>query len=111
MSAHDKAVTELLAFGRTCLEMIAAPEYIDAAEDLAYEYADRILPGWQTIETAPKDGRWILAHDPMQGTQVMRWGVDMEGFARWTNHVVKPWRDRDTYSFRPEYWMPVPEAP
>ena len=55
---------------------------------------------WQPIETAPKDGGWILV-------------------CRGNNHGVVEW-DRNNehwrigpflYFDRPSYWMPLPEPP
>lgn len=60
--------------------------------------------GWQPIETAPKDGTWILA-------------VRSEGrpshqtIVRW-DHVDWPdnWSDGE-YTFCPTHWMPLPAPP
>jgi len=55
---------------------------------------------WQPIETAPKDGRWILvARDDMQG--VVWWNKNSDHWA------LAPL----SYFDRPTHWMPLPQPP
>lgn len=57
-------------------------------------------PGWQPIETAPKDGTHIIAWQATDGMRVS-W---FEG-GMWQNF---PWRSR---RINPTHWMPLPEPP
>jgi hypothetical protein len=59
--------------------------------------------GWQPIETAPKDGRWILVtsvHNPY-ANGVMQW-VDGD-WLDWQDHIVR------TEAIT--HWMPLPPPP
>lgn len=66
---------------------------------------------WQPIETAPKDGRWILAawyHDDADD-----FGVAV-GCVRYAGQHV--WREKegtgvDSAVGAPSHWMPLPEPP
>jgi hypothetical protein len=58
---------------------------------------------WQPIETAPKDGRLILAaHDETYqgGVVVISW-----------RHEYNAWADYDCDFWKPSHWMPLPEPP
>lgn len=69
--------------------------------------ADRVLavlPGWQPIETAPKDGACILgciAGLARPVSEVFWWG---NGWRAWDGVYVSP------ISY-PTHWMPLPAAP
>jgi len=59
---------------------------------------------WQPIETAPRDGTWILGyetflddHHPCQ--RIVYWSKDRGC-----------WFD-DEYDFAPTHWMPLPDPP
>lgn len=60
---------------------------------------------WEPIETAPKDGTWVL----------LRWRWTLDGglpaiVGRWHNG----WRDDDGRSYSDSnftYWMPLPAPP
>lgn len=78
-------------------------------EEIAEAPASPVVPeelrgyvsGWQTIETAPKDGSWIVLSD---GQRVLpdrwiEWGRD--GSASW---------DHFRY-LQPIYWQPLPAPP
>ena len=61
--------------------------------------------GWQPIETAPRDGAWLLACRFFDGgsfvTRVVHWSDD---FDEWmVSH--------DGFFTAPTHWMPLPEAP
>lgn len=74
---------------------------------------------WEPIETAPKDGTWILAVARGFVPAVAKWEpgwrkggsfefVEVETFANddhWQEYVdtTDPWR--------PTHWMPLPEPP
>lgn len=65
---------------------------------------------WQKIETAPKDGAWILGFTPNatfeDQIKVWRWYEFREGWA---------WQDAadayDCVEDQPTHWMPLPAAP
>jgi len=61
--------------------------------------------GWQPIETAPKDGRWILITN----------GANLEN-CYWDGgmHRAYPWRNRGGNGWLaewPTHWMPIPAGP
>lgn len=56
-------------------------------------------PEWQPIETAPRDGTWIMCHCENQGHIVLRFNSN-DG-----------WNNFDTYELRPTHWMPLPKPP
>lgn len=56
--------------------------------------------GWQPIETAPKDGTWIIGATP-HGVTPLRWGVSWDD-QHWANGCVV---------YQPTHWMPLPAAP
>lgn len=70
---------------------------------------------WQPIETAPKDGTWILvndgtgsAHPPVH---VVHWSNPewMGGPDTWVTMAIGP--NPDTYEPNPTHWMPIPTPP
>lgn len=60
---------------------------------------------WQPIETAPKDGTEIVAHDSKTGRSHVTWCV------------LRHWHDPDDHyyseasDFIPTHWMPLPPPP
>jgi hypothetical protein len=71
---------------------------------------------WQPIETAPKDGTYVLTVVAGYVPCVYRWheyngvakfGPDAEDFAE-EDHFIKMW---DEVLYSPTHWMPLPEAP
>lgn len=68
---------------------------------------------WQHIETAPKDGRIILAYFPLEGLAAS-WCRVMPVFYSHTMQP-RPWifagRAASSYSDGPTHWMPLPEPP
>ena len=70
---------------------------------------------WQPIETAPKDGTYIIAYFPSHGRREAyaesAYFVDLEleddpGRGVWV------WsQDGDEPQVQPTHWMPLPEAP
>lgn len=80
----------------------------DIARSLAQ--AAPVVPTWQPIETAPKDGTEILGWTEDAGRVICRWGKH--------NHVpIYGWiRQIELYGeevdgFDPELWTPLPAAP
>jgi hypothetical protein len=73
--------------------------------------------GWQPIETAPKDGTWILVYEhcePLPSVYVVRWGVPEWWGASvdetWVTIAVGP--NPDTYNATDAtHWMPLPDPP
>lgn len=71
------------------------------------------VAGWQPIETAPKDGRTILAYFPLEGLG-KHWERVMPVKYR-ESMMPEPWifagRAASSYSTGPTHWMPLPAAP
>jgi len=74
---------------------------------------------WQPIETAPKDGTWILVcggrtedEEVTRTHAVAQWTDDLNGRkTKW--HWQFAWYDGGYYGFyeNPTHWMPLPEPP
>ena len=64
---------------------------------------------WQTMETAPRDGTWILGwckrSDIQDTVQVWHWYEFHEGWY-WQNAA-----DSNDLDDQPTYWMPLPAPP
>lgn len=71
--------------------------------------------GWQPIETAPKDGRFLLLFGPEGGVApdgeygvpwwcVANWGPTWNGLLDWSSGDDQP-------PLKPTHWMPLPEPP
>lgn len=56
--------------------------------------------GWQPIETAPKDGTWILTWCNTYPRQVVQ---------RWDDHY-KEFSDRERWQYDATHWMPLHEG-
>jgi len=74
------------------------------AEELADEYCARaaiaVMPGWQPIESAPKDEtNLILLWNGEKVTGGAPWG---SGWADWMHDWIEP---------PPTHWMPLPPPP
>ena len=71
---------------------------------------------WQPIETAPKDGSWILVFEPVvfePCMHVVQWGE-----SQWSIGSAKTWvtmalgPNPDTYDAdQSTHWMPLPASP
>lgn len=70
---------------------------------------------WQPIETAPKDGTWVLAYSPDAAggdyppVFIVQWRDDddyPDGGAWWLDHDAGFPVDAD-----PSHWMPLPPKP
>ena len=65
---------------------------------------------WQTIATAPKDGRWVLIHVPSSSEVQDAYTTA----ARWTRRG-QAWNLKYSAAALgfdvPSHWMPLPEAP
>lgn len=56
---------------------------------------------WQPIETAPKDGTWVMVGNH-NGPCIARWG---------RTPYVEGWFNGRWYSDNQTHWMPLPEPP
>lgn len=54
---------------------------------------------WQPIETAPKDGTFVLAVTESGYRVIVQWCAD------------KFWRSNVPHAWEPTHWMPLPEPP
>jgi hypothetical protein len=85
----------------------AAQAALTAITDAGY----RIVPGWQPIETAPKDGTFVLLYcedpDPEYEPYCIQGWFESGAFDnRWYEaHSENPIRPS------PRHWMPLPAAP
>jgi hypothetical protein len=59
---------------------------------------------WQPIESAPRDGTWVLAYNPVCGVYKTRF---LDG--QWP---MNGWDDKEgTWYPAPYWWMPLPTLP
>ncbi|MET3929515.1 hypothetical protein ABIE51_001402 [Lysobacter sp. OAE881] len=65
------------------------------------------MTNWQPIETAPKDGRWFIAYNPMTGPYGTCYREGQFPFYGWApqTHGCGIWYPT------PTHWQPFPEAP
>ena len=59
---------------------------------------------WNPIETAPKDGTWLLIYESI-GVNTKWSACDI---AHWSDDQ---WANGGDYPVRPTHWMPLPESP
>ena len=70
---------------------------------------------WQPIETAPRDGQWILVYEYCKyepSIHVVRWGVPQwsGGDKTWVTMAIGP--NPDTYDAdNASHWIPLPKPP
>lgn len=65
-----------------------------------------ITQGWRTMESAPKDGTWILAYSPNGEWARISWGIAMRGQLGWCSAL------RSYVVGAPfTHWMPLPAIP
>jgi len=75
------------------------------------------MTDWQPIETAPKDGAWLLVFEPSDyppNVHVVRWGLPeywgKSGDETWVTMAIGP--NPDTYNAdEATHWMPLPNDP
>lgn len=64
----------------------------------------QIAPTWQPMDTVPKDGTVIIAHDPEYGddfVHMVYWSIALE---KWTDGITPN-------HFDPTHWVPLPPGP
>lgn len=73
---------------------------------------------WRPIETAPRDGTWLLVFEPSKWSpniHVVRWGepewtLEKSPPKTWVTMALGP--NPDTYDAdEATHWMPLPEPP
>jgi hypothetical protein len=87
---------QILAVHPTVTPQRAQPRPIADTEE------DQPTPRWQPIETAPKDGTWILASCSGQHPVVVQWSDR-------ANYSMN-WNDNE-YTWPAVAWMPLPDPP
>lgn len=102
-------------------------EYDHAAREKAIEMAKAVAcaierQSWQPIETAPKDGRWLLLNDPqpqewqhvdLPMVQIAKWQINPhplgENYGWFT---IELGSNPDSYEIEsPTQWRPLPQPP
>lgn len=76
--------------------------------------ADRALRGWQPIETAPKDGTYILVGNAAGSWVAKYLPVFQSGFKPdnpWASMMLNHDHLPDWQSSNPTHWMPLPAPP
>lgn len=77
--------------------------------------AGQAVPGWRTLDSAPRDGTPILAcwllpdRGPLYG--VVAWGTAVYGDDLMTAGDEKGWLENDRFVSDPTHWKPTPEPP
>ena len=60
---------------------------------------------WREIDTAAKDGSWLLGWLPDEArSYALRWDTN----GRSQNPA---WRDHELFAYQPTHWMPLPAPP
>lgn len=101
----------------------AGPHYERNLRDAA-EAAIKAMPGWEPIETAPKDGTAILLFSPQSIQdddalrpfyQVSRWVVEIEDLWVTIDDTTQKRMPHDNSHWEnweiPTHWMPLPTSP
>lgn len=73
---------------------------------------------WKSIDTAPKDGTWVLGINSRQNCAVIIWSVGMNAFGEMRDGWIHPFTDGRLSSFWnggcgsvPTHWMHLPAPP
>ena len=79
---------------------------------------------WQPIETAPKDGTWILLYDPTASSLIYtgcwdskfdsKWVEEKDDFdyiGAWTSYQVGSFGYEEYATLSPTHWMLLPKPP
>jgi uncharacterized protein DUF551 len=65
---------------------------------------------WRPIESAPKDGTFILVYGELGGS-LPPIGSCKFGVVHWVDGFNGWYLDGDEYTLAPTHWMPLPSAP
>lgn len=65
-----------------------------------------MISKWQPIETAPRDGSYVLIHNALGNTHVAHWSRRFLG-----DHDIEGWCCERKKVARPTHWMPLPGPP
>ena len=66
--------------------------------------------GWQPIDTAPRDGAWVLLHGLCE-IPCIDAGSPETVMAYWTNHNGGGWVWHGAVAMTFTHWLPLPEPP
>ncbi len=61
------------------------------------------MADWQPIETAPRDGTWLLCWEPGTEVDIMRWYA-------WST-TRGEWQSCEGIRTEPTHWQPLPAPP
>lgn len=68
------------------------------------------MSGWRPIETAPKDGTWVILYAPAGGVQPGYWGPSYFDYdPMWLQYAHRS-EAREVVG-EPTHWMPLPNSP
>ena len=69
--------------------------------------------GWQPIETAPKDGTWVLVWGPLEAWSSVKaaWYAMNRRIGRAYWKMDGEWDDYELADNQPTHWMPLPDPP
>lgn len=89
------------------------------ADNAMNKHRDNQMREWQTIETAPKDGTWILVYGEKYGDEdgprffVIKWVTNIGGVWEYIDSTTRKLVEKDwsgwSDNFAPTHWMPMPE--
>ena len=105
-------IITLKAYKRTGVSLIAVSNPVEVADAIL-----EILPvmEWQPIETAPKDGTWIMLFSPCEEfptSDVTHW---IAKYGYFDNSFEPGWIDQEDAlvmkEHEPTHWMPLPPPP
>jgi hypothetical protein len=88
-----RTVEERLGMGAGSIDHASTGAILSAINE-----AEERAQTWQPIETAPKDGTWILVLGGLRPPLAVHW-------------LVGDWVDSYGCTYSPQHWMPLPEAP
>lgn len=84
---------------------------MDQAHRTPGREVEKVILVWQPIETAPKDGTWVLGWKPSRYVEncIETYQWRYPGFGEppfWVNAA-----DSNDWSSQPTHWMPLPDPP
>lgn len=79
---------------------------------------------WRDIDTAPKDGTWVLLYDPMANSLIYtgtwdakfdsNWNYESDNLeykGAWTSYQAQSFGHEEYATLQPTHWMPLPDPP